>query len=712
MTVMTTKRFLILIPLALLFILAQSYFWIPTYEQQEKGNPNRPDDFIYTSIADATILNPTISSSKSSNDIETRVFDSLVDVDESLQIRNRLATHRDIHEEAFFYVNTAADIPDRGRLSGPQLVELLRSGKSKENRTQSGLQKTLDNIQAVSLIPPDGYSTSRQQENPDNREEKSEVKITVSAPARIKLELDQVDQDLFKNLTRLLGENYYSSFRGEEFLKTEPPVAAPTLASFAQELLPATEHNPIIDFRLRPNVKFHDGHIFDAEDVKFTYEAIMNPKNLSPRVSDFEPIKAVQVIDPLTVRIVYKRLFSSALLSWSMGILPEHLLNSQALKKEAVSLGKNPDEFSVRESAFNRNPVGCGPFRFQEWKSDQYIILNRFDEYWEGPPNYQRYVYRIIPDYLAQEMELYAGTVDYYKVQPYQAERLKDDPRFQRFSVPELGYTYIGYNARRKPFDDRRVRLALSKAIDVGKIIKYVLHNQGERTTGPYPIQTDFYNHDVAPLDYDPEGALKLLAEAGWKRNSEGWLEKDGQRLQFTLITNNGNDTRKAILAIAQNSWRQLGIDVRTDLLEWSVFLQERITKLDFDAMVLGWVLTIDPDLYQLWHSSQTDLNQLNHVGFKNRQADELIVKIRQEYDRSQQVRDCHRLHEIIAYEQPYTFLFVEKWNAVLDKRIVLRETDETGNAVYRKIPAPPVDDIHFHLNEFVKPAQMPVFEP
>jgi ABC-type transport system substrate-binding protein len=309
-------------------------------------------------------------------------------------------------------------------------------------------------------------------------------------------------------------------------------------------------------------------------------------------------------------------------------------------------------------------------------------------------------------------MEFYAGTIDSYGVQPHQVKRLKEDLRYQGFSGTSFGYTYIGYNIRRAPFDDRRVRQALSMAIDADKIIEYVIYNQGERITGPFPTQTDFYNPNIAAIPYDPQGALKLLAEAGWRRNAEGWLEKNGRRLQFKLITNNGNDIRKAILAIAQDSWKQIGIDVRTDLLEWSVFIQERVNKLDFDALVLGWSMGIDPDLYQIWHSSQTGPHQLNFVGFKNKEADDLIIKIRQEYNHDQQVEYCHRLHEIIAYEQPYTFLYVGKWTAILDKRIVIRNSEDPANIVYEKITPTKTGNYTFHFNRWIKLAEMPELEP
>jgi ABC-type transport system substrate-binding protein len=709
---MTTKRILLLAPLVLTLILIQSYFWVPTYEQQARGNPNRLNEYINASIGDATILNPILSAESASSEIEGRVFEGLIDRDEDLRFRERLATRWKINEEAFFYVNEKATAGGIGQLAAQQIIDLLENYKKREDLSLPALKKTLANIKSISLIPQRTYSVERIKKDPQASKNAVQIKIEVAAPARIKLVLEMVDQDLFANLTHLLGENYFASFHGENYLSADPPIDSALLSFYAGELLPATEHNPIIEFNLRKNVAFHDGHIFDAHDVKFTYDAIMNSKNLSPRIADYEPVKEVLVVDPLTVRIAYKRLYSPAIGTWAMGILPEHLLNAEALRTEALRLGKDPEIFSMRQSAFNRHPIGCGPFVFREWKSDQFIVLDRFDGYWEGAPNYKKYVFRVIPDLLTQEMEFYAGTIDSYGVQPHQVKRLKEDPRFQSFSGPSFGYTYIGYNMRRPPFDDRRVRQALSMTIDLNKIIKFVIYNQGEPITGPFVKQTDYYNHNVKPVAYDPRGALKLLAEAGWMPNAEGWLEKNGQRLQFTLITNSGNDIRKAILAIAQDSWKQIGIDVRTDLLEWSVFIQERVNKLDFDALVLGWSMGIDPDLYQIWHSSQIGPHQLNFVGFKNKEADDLIVKIRQEYDHDRQVEDCHRLHEIIAHEQPYTFLYVGRWTAILDKRIVIREIDDSGNTVYKKITPTKTGSYTFYFNKWIKLAEVPELTP
>jgi ABC-type transport system substrate-binding protein len=707
---MTIRRVLIFTPIIVIAFLLQSYFWVPTYEEQSRGNPERLTEYITASGGDASMLNPILSADSASSQIENIVFEGLIDRDEDLNFRGRLAKSWKIYEEAFFYVNEEASMSGPGRVGAEKLVEFIMSAKSGNFTVDADLRSSLANIEDISVIPPREFTVTRNEKG-EGKEEKA-INIRIRAPARIKLTLTRVDQKLFEHLGRLLGADYFESFPWAKYLSTDIQAGKEKLAAYSKEFLPATEHNPVIVFYLRPGVKFHDGHVFDAHDVRFTYEAIMNPKNLSPRVSYYEPVKSVEVVDPLTLRIVYKRLYSLALGTWGMEILPEHLLNDEALKKEALASGKDPKTFSMRHSSFNRHPIGCGPFVFREWRSDQYITLDRFDNYWEGPPNYKHYIYRVIPDLLTQEMEFYAGTVDSYNVQPHQVDRLGKDSRYQSFSGPSFGYTYIAYNMRREPFNDRRVRTALSMAIDVDKIIKYVIYNQGERITGPFVKQTDYYNQAIKPIPYDPQGALRLLEEAGWRRNKEGWLEKDGKRFQFTLITNSGNDLRKAILTIAQDGWKQIGIDVRTDLLEWAVFVQERVDKADFDALVLGWIMGIEPDLYEIFHSNNANPYQLNFVAFKNKEADELIMEIRQEYNHDKQVEYSHRLHEIIAYEQPYTFLYVGKWTAVLDKKIVIKEIDSTGKWAYKKITPTKTGSYSFYFNKWIKLPSVPDFTP
>ena len=689
---MKIKWFLILAPTLLSLGLLQSYFWVPTYETQTKGNPERVRKFIQASIGDAKILNPILNSDVASSQITDLVFEGLLDYDENLNFRGRLATDWTITETAYLLINSEGYFPDGSRITPSAMktrIGEIISGK--------GLP---DLVTEITLLPPQQRTEEITLPSTDGKP--VSVKITLQVPQRLKFSLQRVVPDFFEQLKPILGANYEREMPLEKWVEVSPSQLRDSLQPQFAELLPVFEHNPVILFHLREGVHFHDNHKLDAGDVKFTYEAIMNPKNLSPRTSDFEPIKEVEIVDSNTVRVIYKRLFSPAINAWTIGILPEHLLNEAALHQEMNNRGLSKaaqKNFGMRDSTFNRRPIGVGPFRFVEWQSDELIHLTHNDDYWEGPPQYEDYYYRVIPDTVTQEVEFRSGAIDTYAPQPHQAARYKKDEAYQSFSSLGFAYTYIGYNHRRKLFADKRVRQALGMAINVNEIIKYVFYGEGERITGPYPKNTQWYDHAVKPIPYDPKQAQRLLETLGWQLNAEGWLEKDGQIFEFNLITNNGNLQRKAVMTIAQNSWRKIGIKCNTQLFEWAVFLEDFINTGEFDAVILGWSMGIDPDLYQIWHSSQSGPQQLNFIGYQNPEADQLIVQIRQEYDLSTQQRLTHQLHRLIAEDQPYTFLYAPLGNLVLDKKIVVVADDDS----YSKIKPTKSGNIFFHFNRWRK---------
>ena len=167
---------------------------------------------------------------------------------------------------------------------------------------------------------------------------------------------------------------------------------------------------------------------------------------------------------------------------------------------------------------------------------------------------------------------------------------------------------------------------------------------------------------------------------------------------------------RKNILTIAQESWRKIGIKCNTQLFEWAVFLKDFVNALKYDALVLGWSMGIDPDLYQIWHSSQIGPRQLNFVGYKNAEADRLITRIRREYDRSKQITMARELHRMIARDQPYTFLYVAKSTQLLDKKIVIVEKEESGKKKYQKIYPTKDGRIRYYFNKWKKLATIPEF--
>jgi peptide/nickel transport system substrate-binding protein len=427
---------------------------------------------------------------------------------------------------------------------------------------------------------------------------------------------------------------------------------------------------PKITFSLRRGVRWHDGKPFTAHDVKFTYDKIMDEKTNTVRRSSYELVKTAEVLDPYTFRITYKQPFSPGLESWGIGIIPKHLLGEE----------------DINTTSFNRKPIGTGAFRFVEWVSDEKIVVEANPNYFEGKPNLDRIVYRIIPETALNEMEIMTRGVDYSSVYPYEYRRMNEVPFLKIYSQPSLGYTYIGYNLKNPLFQDKRVRQAFTHAINREEIVQYVLYGLGTVATGPFPNHLWYCNPNVKPLPYDPQKARQILSEAGWKdTNGDGILDRDGKPFKFTLITNSGNDTRRDVGVLVQRQLREIGIDVTFELYEWSVFLKNFVNAKHFDACVLGWSLSVDPDAYEIWHSSQIERG-FNFISYQNPEVDRLWEAGRKEYDVEKRKQIYWRIHELIADDQPYTFLYVPLGMAALQKKFQIVEKDAGGKEVLRSI--------------------------
>ena len=403
-----------------------------------------------------------------------------------------------------------------------------------------------------------------------------------------------------------------------------------------------------ITFHLRRGVKWHDGHDFTARDVLYTYRVTVDPKTPTAYAEDFKQVTRIEAPDPYTVRVSYSKPFARALESWGTNILPAHLLERSDVTKTPLA----------------RQPIGTGPYRFKEWIVGQRIELEAFDGYFEGRPYVSRYVYRVMPDSATMYLELKAGGIDLMGLSPVQFARQTDTrefrSRFNKYRYPASSYTYLGYNLRHPLFADRRVRQGIASAIDKREIIQGVLLGFGQPAHGPLKPGTWAHKTDVKDFDYNLERAQRLLAEAGWReRNADGILVKDGKPFRFTILTNQGNDVRLNTAQIIQQRLRKVGIEVKIRVVEWASFLTHFVDKGNFEALILGWTIGEDPDQYDIWHSSKTGPKQLNFIGFKNAEVDRLLEEGRGTFDLEKRRRCYFRIQEILAEEQPYTFLYV-----------------------------------------------------
>lgn len=415
----------------------------------------------------------------------------------------------------------------------------------------------------------------------------------------------------------------------------------------------------VITFHLRKGVRWHDGQPFTATDVIFTYKTMVNPLTPTAYAEDFLQVEKAEVPDPYTFRVTYKKPFAPALASWGISILPGHLLEGRDIMKSPLA----------------RHPVGTGPFIFKEWKAGEKVVLTYNPDYFEGRSYIDRYIYRIIPDSSTMFMELKAGGIDNMGLTPLQyarqTEYRKFKENFNKYRYPAFAYTYLGFNLEDNRFKDRRVRQAISYAIDRGEIIEGVLLGLGQEASGPYKPGTWAYNPNVKRYPYDPGKARELLQEAGWRdTDGDGILDKDGIPFRFTIITNQGNDIRARTAEIIQHRLKEIGIDVKIRIIEWAAFIKEFIEKKAFEATILGWTITQDPDIYDVWHSSKTKPGELNFVSYRNTEIDALLERGRRTFRQEERRKIYWRIQEILAEEVPYVFLYVPDALPVVQARV------------------------------------------
>ena len=407
-----------------------------------------------------------------------------------------------------------------------------------------------------------------------------------------------------------------------------------------------------LTFALRDDVKWHDGRPFTAEDVVFTYQAMVHPKTPTAYKDSFSMIGKVEALDPYTVRVEYTKPFARALSSWAMAMLPKHLLAPY------VADGR------LRESPQNRHPIGTGPYRFHEWRSGEKVVLLANRDYYDGPPYLGRVVYRVIPSQATIFLELKAQGVDQSSLTALQFTRQTHYPAFakafRKFRYPSNTYTFFGFNLRDPRFADVRVRRAFAHAINKEEIIDGVRQGLARAATGPIRPGTWAYTDDVRRFPYDPARARELLAEAGWKdRNGDGVIENaEGRPFAFTIQTNQGNEERKKIAEIIQQRLEDVGVRAEIQVIEWASFVSEYLKKRRFEAVVMGFGVGTDPDQFVIWHSSQMGPDQMNRLSFSNPEVDRLLETGRASCHETERVKYYQRFQQILAEEQPMIFLY------------------------------------------------------
>ncbi len=407
------------------------------------------------------------------------------------------------------------------------------------------------------------------------------------------------------------------------------------------------EGGRLMRFKIRDGIFWEDGEQLTAGDVEFTYKLMTDPKTPTAYAADFLMIKELNVTGRLSFEVRYDTPYARSLLTWLQPILPRH-----ALEKE-----------NIASTRYSRRPLSSGPYVLEEWSPGSKITLRANANYFRGRPYIDKVIYRVIPDGTTMFLEAKAGKLDYISLSPMQFLKQTDGDKWsalwKKYRFLAGVYTYVGLNLKHPFFRDKKVRQALSYAIDRNAIVKGALLGMGEAAFGPYKPGTWAYDGALRPYPYDPQKAMDLLSSAGWKKGRDGVLEKDGMPFEFTVLVNQGNDERIKVAVILQQYFRKIGIRIKIRTVEWAAFIKEFVNTKKFDALILGWTISQDPDLYEVWHSSAISGHGLNFISYSNPEVDSLLERARVEQQQAERKKMYDRFQEILHEDQPYLFLYV-----------------------------------------------------
>ena len=401
-------------------------------------------------------------------------------------------------------------------------------------------------------------------------------------------------------------------------------------------------------FTLKPNITWHDETPFSTDDILFTYQKILDVTTNTVRRSDYiingKPI-VIKVLDKQTIQFQLPTPFAPILNRFTMGIIPKHIFENE----------------DINTSAYNQNPIGTGPFTFTRWEPAQFVLLKRNPNYFDTLPKLKTVLLKIIPD---QNTAL----ISFEKEEVYSAgipgkdfERIKQLETFNTFQFYDLAYTFLGFNCKNPLFESPVLRQAIAMSINKQSIVDGILLGYGKPAHLPTSPEMWTYPKTHFNYDYNPQQALTQLQQAGFKYDEQNnILYKDNQPVTFKIITNKGNKDREKAAVMIQDNLKNIGIKVAVQLMEWSSFIavvNANQDPKDYDAVILGWSLGLDPDGYSLWHSSQYPQG-FNFIGYQNDQVDQWLHKGRTTIDRTQRQAIYKKLYNKIAQDAPYVFLY------------------------------------------------------
>jgi peptide/nickel transport system substrate-binding protein len=413
-----------------------------------------------------------------------------------------------------------------------------------------------------------------------------------------------------------------------------------------------------LKYKLRHNIKWQDGQPLTCRDLEFTREVVMNPKNNVVTTDGFKDIAHIDCTDPYVALIHMKRLYSPFLQQlWSVNgnapILPEHILAKY-----------NDDKGSFNTAPYNSMPIGSGPFKVVSWVRGQEVRMVANPDFYLGKPKLTTVVYKILADENTEETELQTHELDMLatgsamKWPQYAA--LAADPKngLVATRVDSYLFGHIDFDLKHPIVSDRNVRVALAYATNRTEIIDKILHGSAiPAETDQSPKLSWAYTNDIQHHPFDPAKAKQILDADGWKVGSDGVRVKNGQRLEFTLSTQNESNYGKSLQTVLQRQWRDVGVDVDIKNYPSSEFFDNSTNGIlqggHFDAALFSWAAAADPDDNAIYSGDNLAPHGQNNLMWVNRKATDAMADALKTVDQARRKRDYIIVQQQLALDVP-----------------------------------------------------------
>lgn len=470
----------------------------------------------------------------------------------------------------------------------------------------------------------------------------------------------QLSETLYDTYVNELVHGYLMIL--DEKLQWRPSVA---------ESVQFSPDNKTITYKLRKDVKFHDGQPLTAKDVAFSFKVMLDPKYKGVRTSTFLPILGAKdyregkAQDVAGIKVIndYEISFtmnepSASMLTFlnSYSILPSHLFKDAKIDE----LDKHPN---------TAKPVGAGPFKFNEYKTDQYIELVRNENYFLGKPKLEKVIWKIITNQDTQVAQLKTGEIDFAEIRPSDVQVVEGFPNVKQIESPDFGYQYVNINHRHEFLKDVRVRQAIAYAINRQGIVDKLLLKKGGLMNSHMPPVS--WAYDAASLNaypYDAAKAKALLADAGFKPGADGVLEKNGKKFEISLKFPAGNKVREQSAPLIQDNLKEVGIKVNlVGPMDFPTMSDEVNKQFKFDLALIGWSLSTDPDASVIWSK---DSSWGKVTGWVNPKNEELLKKGASVLKIEERKPIYVEWAKLLNTELPYVFLYSNTRLYAVNKRV------------------------------------------